>query len=453
MKTHVFLVIVGVFGCSAVPVQDATGVASEPGESTGPGGSSSSTGQDTIVGASSGESSGTATSSTSAADDVASDSTTEGTKFDTAIEGTTGEPSCGGAGGTPDFSYAWVANGCLSDVQDCAHSSVSKIDTQSLTELARYQTRPDGHGNPSRTSVNLNGDMAVANRFGGLTKIYAREQDCPDASNTSSGPEDVKPWGDGCMAWHTPMEYTSQRAVAWTQGTFNEQTCMYEDTRIWTAGVANNQIEVLLVDGDTGAVLEAVPVAGVDAGTYGIYGGAVDGEGNFWGAQWNSGSLVRVRLDDLTVDSWPVPITGYGMTVDSMGRPWVCSSETARFDPATETFTIGDGNPDGGSGCMDDGNGRIWIAGRSVVGIDLETMTEVASYLVPLVNGNVDTGYTRGISFDYAGYIWAPAHWANRAYRIDPDTGEFDWVDGLQFPYTYSDMTGFGLSNAGVPAG
>lgn len=448
MKTHAYLVMVGAIGCSAaVPVEEPTGLGTE--DSTGTPGS---TGQDSN--GSGDESSGTGASATSStgADDSGSESTSGGNpKFDVGGDDTTGEPGCGTDGGVPDFSYAWVTNGCL-EAQDCPVSSVSKIDAETLTEVARYKTRPDGDGNPSRTSVNLNGDMAVANRLGGLTKIYARVEDCADANNTSSGPDDLKAWGDGCMAWHTPMAYTSQRAVAWTQGTFNEQTCTYEDTRVWTAGVANGQIEVVLVDGDSGAVLETVPVPEVAAGPFGIFGGAVDGEGNFWGAQLGSGSLVRVRLDDLSVDSWPVPIASYGMTVDSMGRPWVCSVQTARFDPATETFTIGDGNPLGGSGCMDDGNGRLWIAGRSVVSIDLESMTEVASYLVPTINGDLDTGYTRGISFDHEGYIWAPANWANRAYRVDPDTGEFTWVDGLQLPDTSSDMTGFGLSNAGVSA-
>ena len=49
--------------------------------------------------------------------------------------------------------------------------------------------------------------------------------------------------------------------------------------------------------------------------------------------------------------------------------------------------------------------------------------------------------------------MWSPSHWSNAAYRLDPATGEFEKVEGLNFPYTYSDMTGFALANAGVPAG
>jgi streptogramin lyase len=233
---------------------------------------------------------------------------------------------------------------------------------------------------------------------------------------------------------------------------------------VWTSGTTfGGQVEVLLLDGETGVVVETVPLAGLpNTGFlgFGLYGGAVDGEGNFWASQLGDasggsppGSLVRVRLSDLELSHWESPIPAYGMTVDGQGRPWLCAAETARFDPASELFSVGAGQPDGGSGCMEDGAGRLWIAGRYVTGIDLETMAVVAQYEVPVMGGNVDTGYTRGISIDDQGYIWAPAHWANRAYRLDPNSGEFEFVDGLAFPYTYSDMTGFALANAGVPAG
>ncbi|MBX7081815.1 MAG: hypothetical protein K1X88_21605, partial [Nannocystaceae bacterium] len=86
----------------------------------------------------------------------------------------------GGGGGTADFSYIWIANS--------NESTVSKINTETLIEEGRYITRPDSNGNPSRTSVNLNGDMAIGNRNGGVTMIYALHDNCPDPNNTSSGP-------------------------------------------------------------------------------------------------------------------------------------------------------------------------------------------------------------------------------------------------------------------------
>lgn len=463
MRSLAWTFVVGALGCgnSVAGFPMATSDGSETGRGSsegGPGTSSSSTATDE---------GGTSNGSTAHADTSSetSSSSGDGTKFDLGITADVPADSCGGGGkgnGTPDFSYAWIANGCLSFESNCPHSSVSKIDTHNLVEVARYKTRADGNGNPSRTSVNLNGDMAVANRLGGgVTMIRARLEDCPDPTNTSTGPDDVKEWQDGCIGWHTPTSYLSQRPIAWTQGTFNHATCRWDDALVWVSGTTpEGEIEVIQLDGETGVLIDSVIIEGLGTGYLGmgLYGGAVDGDGDFWGNQLGDpagdfGSLVRVKLSDMAFDTWPSPIPGYGMTVDGMGRAWICAGQTARFDPVSELFTVGEGNPDGGSGCMEDGNGAIWIAGRSIVGVDLESMNVIASYLVPTIAGDVDTGYTRGISFDYEGYIWSPAHWANRAYRVDPGTGEFEYVDGLQFPYTYSDMTGFALSNAGTPAG
>jgi hypothetical protein len=136
----------------------------------------------------------------------------DGVKWDLGVQPDV-EHGCGGGGlggGEPDFSYIWIAN---SD-----QGTISKINTVTMEEEGRYRVRPDGGGSPSRTSVNLNGDVAVASRQGGLTKVYARLSDCPDPNNTSTGPNDIKPWPDGCVAWHLPFPFSTQRPVAWTQG-------------------------------------------------------------------------------------------------------------------------------------------------------------------------------------------------------------------------------------------
>src|SRR5688572_1625164 len=68
-----------------------------------------------------------------------------------------GRSGGGGGGNDPLYSYIWIANS--------SEGTVSKIDTVSLVEVGRYRTHPD-FGDPSRTSVSLNGDVAVANRNG-----------------------------------------------------------------------------------------------------------------------------------------------------------------------------------------------------------------------------------------------------------------------------------------------
>ena len=98
-----------------------------------------------------------------------------------------------------------------------------KINTKTGIEEGRYFVEG---GSPSRTSVNLQGDVAVSARDpGGVTKIAAIKERCVDSNadgmiNTSTGPADIKPKGtDECVLWFKPIpspSYTyGPRATAW----------------------------------------------------------------------------------------------------------------------------------------------------------------------------------------------------------------------------------------------
>jgi hypothetical protein len=342
--------------------------------------------------------------------------------------------------GEVQYSYIWVANS--------SQNTISKINTETLVEEGRYYTRPDLQGSPSRTSVSLTGNVAVANRSGGLSKFYARPENCGDGTpNTSTGPNDILPWGDEeCLAWHTPMAYSSQRPVAWTQGEFDKAACTTVNEKVWTSGSPEgNSIEVLLVDGDTGVIEETIPIPGVQAQYFGIYGAAVDSEGNFWGSQLGQGTVVNVNRETFDVQTWPMVAGGYGMTVDQEGYVWTCSSVAARFDPVTETWQ--QANVGGGGGCMSDGGDILWMASSPMIGINRQTLA--VEYSIPLPN------YVHGVSIDFQGFVWGVSM-NTEAYRVDPDSGTWDTVTGLIGPYTYSDMTGFALDNVGgggVPSG
>jgi hypothetical protein len=396
----------------------------------------SETGDDGADGASSGASDGSGSSQSGGSGQDGDDDDGE-IKWDLGVQPDV-ELGCGdggnfGGGGDPDFSYIWIANS--------SQGTISKINTETMVEEGRYLVRPDGAGNPSRTSVNLNGDVAVANRAGGVTKVFARLSDCPDPNNTSTGPNDIRPWPDGCVAWHVPFAYSTQRPVAWTQGEFNKASCRYDDTKLWTSG-GNPGHDVILIDGDSGVVEQTIPIA-VPVNTYGIYGGAVDSAGNFWGSQLGQGTLVNVSLQDFTVKTWPMAASGYGMTVDHKGNVWTCSSTVARFNPQTETWQTAAAG--GSGGCMEDGKGTLWLANSTLVGVDIDTMQVVKSIPLPQ--------YVHGVSIDFYGYVWAVSLFQPQAYRVDPQTETFDTFTGLTQPYTYSDMTGFALSNAGGPSG
>lgn len=375
-----------------------------------------------------------------------------GLKFDLGVQ-PDGGGGCGGGGGggMPEFSYIWIANS--------AQGTISKIDTQTLQEMGRYVVRPDSAGSPSRTSVNLSGDVAVANRFGGVTKVFADPADCQE-SNGMPGIQtstDANPlaWGvEECIAWYTPFNYSTQRPVAWAPGELDLGTCTYKNQKLWTAGGQNSVSDSLVVNrlnGDTGAVEDTIPMPDVPIGYFGAYGGAVNQDGDFWFVIYDvvPSHLVRVDAVTLQYEKFVVPpgICPYGFTVDGKGRPWIGSfcQESVRFDPETQQWAT---FPVLGYGIQQDAMGRMWIADYNLPGvreIDSETLAVGKSITLP-------SGSVKGVSIDFYGYVWV-VDMSQSAFRVDPVSEQYLSYDGLFGPYTYSDMTGWGLSNVVFPPG
>ena len=151
--------------------------------------------------------------------------------------------------GSVDFTFIWVANS--------PEGTVSKIDTRTAAEVARYRTGPEDNPDPSRTAVELTGDVAVLNRAGSVTKIAALLERCVDGNangtiETSSGPDDVLPWGtDECVLWHqtlphyepTPGDHVwGARPVAWDAGEPNpEDSCDRGPARLWVGWYEGNR--------------------------------------------------------------------------------------------------------------------------------------------------------------------------------------------------------------------
>ncbi|MEZ4382568.1 MAG: DUF4215 domain-containing protein [Nannocystaceae bacterium] len=359
-----------------------------------------------------------------------------------------------GMGGNEFLSYIWIANS--------GQNTVSKINTETAVEEARYYVEG---GSPSRTSVNLRGDVAVSSRDpGGITKIAARVEDCVDLNNngmieTSSGPNDILPLGtDECVLWRKPVPSPGYsygpRATAWVAGTPDPDTCEYPEPLLWVGWKDNsNTAHFLKIDGATGDTIDEILHPW--GPSYSPYGGAVDKDGNFYATGLNTMPSVKIDFETLEVTDLGNP-TGckYGMTLDTNGFVWngACFGEGVHYrDPNSNTWTT---LPDSGgtrvNGIMADADGNVWGAGSNpcrLVHIDAETKT--------YVNKNIPLpGCTNpwGVSIDFQGYVWVVDMSANKAFKVDPDTYEVvAEVTGLQNPYTYSDMTGIALAQQVKP--
>lgn len=377
----------------------------------------------------------------------------------------------GGGGGMSgdeiEFSYIWIANS--------PEGTVSKIDTMTGQELARYATGPATQAEPSRTSVNLYGDVAVSNRgaqgggggvAGGVTKIAARLEDCVDANGngmieTSSGPANVLPWGqDECVLWNIEVPSTGfntgVRPTAW-EGDVDQVGCASPNPRLWVGWFDEpaDTGKFHRLDGSTGAILDSVDVPW-NGLNFGPYGGAVNADGDFWVVGWQRGPLIRIDGETLAVErvEMPAPPTGmqwsYGMSLDQYGNPWIASARTAAmYEVASGTWQFVDTNNNSMRGVMVDNEDRAWFAvdqsgslGCGLGLVDVNTRQVVAPAIQ--VPGCVTPV---GVSIDVQGYVWLVDQGAQTAFKIDPDTYQVQLtVPNLVSPYTYSDMTGAGLN-------
>jgi len=371
--------------------------------------------------------------------------------------------------GSVDFTFIWIANS--------PEGTVSKIDTRTAVELARYRTGPEPGSDPSRTAVNLTGDVAVLNRAGSVTKIAALLERCVDANGdgvitTSEGPADILPWGqDECVLWNQPVPHFEPepgdhvwgaRPVAWDGGIPNpEDICDRGPSRLWVGwyeGIDTNVAGFRRLDGATGQTLSEVVVPGwsqIPFESSRPYGGATDRDGNLW-ALGKPYQLLRIDGETLETELTFAGVTDefYGIALDADGSPWIaqCNGWVRRFDRETGSFR----NVANAGGCMRglaiDTEQRAWVAGNDPCRLVLVDVQDEA-----IIDADIPLpgcAEPVGVSIDIDGMVWVVDRDANLAYKIDPEThAVLAQVEGLISPYTYSDMTGAGLSLQFNPEG
>lgn len=338
---------------------------------------------------------------------------------------------------------------------------MSKIDTATLIEVARYRTGPV-NTDPSRTSVNLKGDVAIVNRDGSITKIGAIDEQCKETNGqpgiqTSKGPNDVLAYGqDECVLWNTLLMPAS-RPAAWTSGDKidpNNPCSGSVGEKVWTSAPQGADAWVYLLDGDDGKILDQVLVPGANGGL-GIYGGAVDQNNDFWGVTYSAGPLVHVSYDNMAVETIPLPIgSAYGFTVDAKGRSWVggWDGNLQRYDPMTKQWTKATipAQYQVLSRGMNDVDGDLWIAALFEPQGLMRVNTDTANFVEHIGSDKlVGIETPTGASVDVQGKVWLvdQSKGGGGAFVYNPMTKEVQWVGGLNGPYTYSDMTGFALKN------
>jgi RHS repeat-associated protein len=358
-----------------------------------------------------------------------------------------------------EFDFLWVAVS--------SKGTLVKIDTKTGQVIGEYFTSPSGQPkDPSRTTVDLNGNVWATNRAGNSVVHVGLVENgqCVDRNGnglieTSTGFGDIKAWtnaggantnggvstaADECIIHYTKVNSFGTRHVS-----------VNKDNDIWVSGTSGRRFDLL--DGITGQVKRAEPTVG-----FGGYGGLIDKAGVIWSSnpmlRWDTSKpLTGANGTNWTGFNHP----SYGLCIDSGGNVWNTSfgnNQIRKFAPngtLLGTFAQGDAFA---QGCVVDKNDHVWVAhslNRSTVG----HLKNDGSYVGTIA---VQSGPT-GVAVDGSGKIWATNHNSRTVSRINPNLGPLGpdgvtRVGAVEFStqnlggdlYNYSDMTGSTLS--GVPS-
>lgn len=381
------------------------------------------------------------------------------------------------------FPYIWIANsgeGTISKLATRDHYRKSpQTGEQELVktgqELGRYRTGP-GNGNPSRTTVDQDGNVWVGNRDNNtITKVGLFEfGNCIDRNgngkiDTSAGKDDLKDWGgsfgdgqgfvnalDECVLQHVNLQ-----AEGVDTPTDIRLIAIDKDNNVFAGGT--NRQSIFKVNGSTGQIIKGAMTNGS------FYGGLIDKNNNLWAASRITGyGMVHKVSNDLNnSEIISANLDVYGIALDKYGKIWVTNAYApnfATFNPAdiagTLTVFSQQGRNSGGcyaQGVAVDDNDNIFIAGGhrdcnngAVVGHYKQLVSSNSVSIQFVANYQVSSGPT-GVAVDGNSNVWSTDLYNNAASRItlasNPDDAKIDTFPVGLTPYNYSDMTGRTVRN------
>lgn len=363
--------------------------------------------------------------------------------------------------------FIWVPN---------LDGTVSKLDTVSGKELARYRVGPSGRDlSPSRTTVDLNGCCWVGNRqVGTAVKIGLVEADywvdrngngvcdtSKDLNNdgTITPGMEMLPWGadEAVLAEVTLIPGNERTFVPgtnpgiyandyWNPGP--RSLAISADNDVWIGCYGTSRFYE--IDGTTSVVKRQIQTPG-----HTPYGAVIDGDGVIWSAGLGSPmAKVNPNVDPATVQLIRSPEGAYmyGVALDGQGHVIVGGDNRLRaWTIATNTWawnTVGPGSFYRGIAVTDDGD--IWVADTNA------NMVWRYSSAGVFKAGITMPANPTGVAVDAAGKVWACMLYSDHVVRINPAMNGVDFmriIPGSGGHYSYSDMTGIVARNVTTKIG
>lgn len=358
--------------------------------------------------------------------------------------------------------FIWVPN---------YNGTVSRVDTNTGDELGRYRIAPPDlplGGNPSRTTVDLQGNCWVGNRQAGtVVKIGLYESGqyidrngngVIDTSRDLNGDGDIAgaeilPWGDdecvlhevvlieGYQGVYVPGQYTGPYDTdKW--GVAPRGLAVDAENNLW-AGTWST-MKYYYIDGSTGEILQTVDVS---PWGHHAYGAVIDKNGVLWSSGQVDYHVLRLDPsgDFPTISRVNMGHFVYGLGLDYLDHVFVSAWSDlllSRIDITTGTKEL-----------------PSWYKPELLEARGVVCTSDNDVWVVSTYRGNVyrydndgnkkaeiDVGDgPTGVAIDAAGKVWVCNSRDEYIKRIDPATNTVDLekpIIGSDGHYTYSDMTG-----------
>lgn len=372
------------------------------------------------------------------------------------------------------FPVLWIAN--------AAEDTVSKIDTTTGTEIARYRTwfGPSGqtgfisHPNnflagpaPSRTAVDLSGNAYVLNRhFDGrramVTKILNAggvDRNGNGTIDTSTGSADIKILADTAPSnGQIDVAELRDERIAWvsyvgSNGGLGRALCIAPDGNLWVG--LFNTAQYYKISSVDGSVL-----AGPVSVTWSPYGCLVDANGTLWSASLGStlGRITNAHLNSGHVatgfNHGGSCSQNYGIALGNNRVYLACISGGGYIscDPVTGAcFRPPSAPTSAATGISVDGGGNIWVSQYQGGGVFKHRGADNAMLCS---NASGAGSEHRGVIIDASNDAWQIGVTSDSIKRFrGSDCAAMNTITVGDGPYVYSDASGFAAINVTSPTG
>ncbi|MBI1761409.1 MAG: hypothetical protein HYR56_08240 [Acidobacteria bacterium] len=354
-------------------------------------------------------------------------------------------------GGIPP--YIWVPN------QN--EGSISKVDTRTGREAGRYRTGGGTSSNPSRTTVDLQGNCWVGNRnYASVVEVALAEADCVDRNGNSVIETSRDTNGDGDITGAELLDWGKDECVlrevivaAGKEGTFtpgaftNYSAYGDEGTRamaidangnIW-AGVYRDR-KYFNIASANGAIVRTIDVA---PQSHYPYGAAIDRYGTLWSADVATGFVLRINPATGALTKIATNHQVYGLGIDKLDHLFATGWESSKISRINVVNNQVEWTKDleyRSRGVVVSDDNDIWIANSNS-----NRVHRWANDGTPKTAINTGSGESSGVAIDQNGKIWVVNRSDATIRRIDPATNTVDLsktLNGTSGHYGYSDMTG-----------